>query len=75
MTEVRWNADDCARHSGVQAGRAEELIGKLALTGAERLAALLGLRGDEHVLDVARDNGHAGFTMARLPPRSRASTA
>lgn len=40
MTDIRWNADDYARNSGVQAGWAEELIGKLALKGAERILDL-----------------------------------
>lgn len=40
MTEVRWNADDYARHSGLQKGWAEELLGKLALKGTERVLDL-----------------------------------
>ncbi len=31
VNDVRWNADDYARNSGVQAGWAEELVGKLPL--------------------------------------------
>jgi ubiquinone/menaquinone biosynthesis C-methylase UbiE len=38
---------------------------------AGRMAALLGLRGDEHVLDVACGTGHASLAMARLLPHGR----
>lgn len=38
---------------------------------AEYMAALLGLRGDEHVLDVACGTGHAALAVARLLPRGR----
>lgn len=38
---------------------------------AEEMAALLGLRGDEHVLDVACGTGHAALAVARLLPRGR----
>lgn len=44
-TEIRWDADDYARNSGIQAGWAEELIGKLPL------------KGDEHVLDIGCGDG------------------
>lgn len=40
-------------------------------TSAGRLAALLGLRGDEHVLDVACGTGHASLAVARLLPKGR----
>lgn len=38
---------------------------------ASRLAALLGLRGDEQVLDVACGTGHASLALARLLPNGR----
>jgi ubiquinone/menaquinone biosynthesis C-methylase UbiE len=38
---------------------------------AEHMAALLRLRGNEHVLDVACGTGHASLAMARLLPRGR----
>ncbi len=38
---------------------------------AEHMAALLGLRGDEHVLDVACGTGHAALAIARLLPNGR----
>ncbi|MHB8846341.1 MAG: class I SAM-dependent methyltransferase [Nitrospirota bacterium] len=38
---------------------------------AENMAALLGFRGDEMVLDVACGTGHASFAVARTLPRGR----
>lgn len=38
---------------------------------AGHMAALLGLRGDEQVLDVACGTGHASLAVARLLPRGR----
>ncbi len=38
---------------------------------AQRLAASLALRGDEHVLDVATGTGHAALSIARRLPRGR----
>jgi ubiquinone/menaquinone biosynthesis C-methylase UbiE len=38
---------------------------------AEHMAALLRLRGDEHVLDVACGTGHASLAIARLLPRGQ----
>jgi ubiquinone/menaquinone biosynthesis C-methylase UbiE len=38
---------------------------------AEHMASLLGLRGDEHVLDVACGTGHASLAIARLLPKGR----
>jgi len=38
---------------------------------ARHLANLLGLRGDEQVLDVATGTGHAAFALARCLPRGR----
>jgi len=38
---------------------------------AARMAALLGLRGDENVLDVACGTGNASLAVARLLPRGR----
>lgn len=38
---------------------------------AARMAALLGLRGDEHVLDVACGTGNASLALARLLPKGR----
>ena len=38
---------------------------------AEHMASLLGLRGNEHVLDVACGTGHAALAAARLLPRGR----
>jgi ubiquinone/menaquinone biosynthesis C-methylase UbiE len=38
---------------------------------ARHLAALLGLKGDEQVLDVASGTGHAAFALASRLPRGR----
>ncbi len=38
---------------------------------AGHMAGLFGLRGDEHVLDVACGTGHASLAVARLLPRGR----
>ncbi len=38
---------------------------------AEHMATLLGLRGDERVLDVACGTGHASLAVARMLPRGR----
>jgi ubiquinone/menaquinone biosynthesis C-methylase UbiE len=38
---------------------------------AESMAALLGLSGDEHVLDVACGTGHASIAVARTLPRGK----
>jgi ubiquinone/menaquinone biosynthesis C-methylase UbiE len=38
---------------------------------AENMAVLLGLRGDEHVLDVACGTGNASLAVARLLPKGR----
>lgn len=38
---------------------------------ADNMAALLGLRGDEQVLDVACGTGHASVAVARMLPRGR----
>ncbi len=38
---------------------------------ADHMAALLGLRGSEQVLDVACGTGHASLAVARLLPRGR----
>ena len=38
---------------------------------AEHLCAYLGLRGDEHVLDVATGTGHAALAIARSLPSGR----
>jgi len=38
---------------------------------AKNMAALLGLRGHEHVLDVACGTGHASLSIAGLLPRGR----
>lgn len=38
---------------------------------ASNMAALLELRGDEHVLDVACGTGHASFALAQRLPRGR----
>jgi len=38
---------------------------------ADHMAALLGLRGDEHVLDVACGTGHASLAVAHMLPRGR----
>jgi len=38
---------------------------------ARQLAASLGLRGDEQVLDVATGTGHAAFALAACLPRGR----
>lgn len=38
---------------------------------AENMVSLLGLRGDEHVLDIACGTGHASFAAARKLPRGR----
>lgn len=38
---------------------------------ARHLAGLLGLRGDEHVLDVATGSGNAAFAIAGLLPEGR----
>ncbi len=40
-------------------------------TSAQRMAALLDLRGDEHVLDVACGTGHASLATARKLPNGR----
>ena len=38
---------------------------------AKHMAALLGLRGDEQVLDVACGTGHASLAIARMLPKGR----
>jgi ubiquinone/menaquinone biosynthesis C-methylase UbiE len=38
---------------------------------AEHMAAIFGLRGDEHVLDVACGTGHASLAVARRLPKGR----
>jgi ubiquinone/menaquinone biosynthesis C-methylase UbiE len=38
---------------------------------AKNMAALLGLRGGEHVLDVACGTGHASLAIARMLPKGR----
>jgi ubiquinone/menaquinone biosynthesis C-methylase UbiE len=38
---------------------------------AGHMADILGLRGDEHVLDVACGTGHASLAVARMLPRGR----
>jgi ubiquinone/menaquinone biosynthesis C-methylase UbiE len=38
---------------------------------AAHMATMLGLRGDEDVLDVACGTGHASIAIARLLPRGR----
>jgi len=38
---------------------------------AKHMAALLGLRGDERVLDVACGTGHASLAIARMLPKGR----
>jgi len=38
---------------------------------AAHMAALLRLRGDEHVLDIACGTGHASLAAARLLPSGR----
>ncbi len=38
---------------------------------AEHMASLLGLRGDENVLDVACGTGHAALAIARMLPKGR----
>lgn len=38
---------------------------------AKNLAAMLNLRGDEHVLDVACGTGHASLALATMLPRGR----
>ncbi|OGW52718.1 MAG: methyltransferase type 11 [Nitrospirae bacterium RBG_19FT_COMBO_55_12] len=38
---------------------------------AEHMASLIGLRGNEHVLDVACGTGHASLAIARLLPKGR----
>jgi ubiquinone/menaquinone biosynthesis C-methylase UbiE len=38
------------------------------------MALLLGLRGDEHVLDVACGTGHASLTIARMLPKGRVTS-
>jgi ubiquinone/menaquinone biosynthesis C-methylase UbiE len=42
---------------------------------ADHMAALLRLRGDEHVLDVACGTGHASLAVARMLPRGRVTAA
>lgn len=59
MADVHWNAEDYARNSGVQAGWAEELIGKLAL------------KGDEHVLDLGCGDGRTTAKLAAHVPAGR----
>lgn len=38
---------------------------------AKHMAGILGLQGDEHVLDVACGTGHASLAFARMLPRGR----
>ncbi len=61
MTErrggYRWDAEQYARNSSVQFQWALELIGKL------------GLRGDEHVLDIGCGDGKVTAELARRTPR------
>src|SRR5512145_2251182 len=38
---------------------------------AENMAALLDLRGDEHVLDVACGTGHTSLAVSRKLPKGR----
>ena len=53
---MSWDAEDYARNSGAQARWALELIGKLALAGAE------------HVLDVGSGDGKITAELARRVP-------
>lgn len=53
---VKWNAQDYSRHSSAQLGWARELIGKLELSGNER------------VLDIGCGDGKVTAEIARLVP-------
>jgi trans-aconitate 2-methyltransferase len=56
-TKTKWNAADYAANSAVQQSWARELI------------ARLGLRGDEHILDVGCGDGKVTAEIARAVPR------
>ena len=60
MKSYRWDADAYARHSSAQLAWAQELIGKLAL------------RGDERMLDIGCGDGRVTAELARLVPRGEA---
>jgi trans-aconitate methyltransferase len=57
VREHRWDAEDYARHSEVQARWAAELLGKLALAG------------DEHILDIGCGDGRTTAELAAHAPR------
>ena len=60
-SRTKWNAADYAANSAVQLAWARELI------------ARLGLRGDEHILDVGCGDGKVTAELARAVPRGSAT--